>query len=268
LIQENDLGVHVGEIVSQTEIVRQIFLMEIRVPDLAGKCRPGHFVHVKAEEGWDPLWRRPFSIHRVLEGGRNVQLLYRRIGKGTAIMQSLESGDRISLLGPLGNPFHLEGSFETAVIAAGGLGVAPAFFLIDELIKSGKRNLLFWGVRRSEEFFRLDELKRQGVEILLATEDGSAGFHGRVTDLVEDYFSGPPTLKDPRGFGCGPMPMLHTLQNTVRRTGFDWQASLEERMACGSGVCQGCAVRVRSGGFRMVCSDGPVFDLMELDFHG
>ena len=253
-------------VTGQREVTDGIFLLELEAPELALKCQPGHFVHVRTAEGWDPLWRRPFSIHRVSEDKRYVRLLYRKVGKGTSRMQAFKTGDFMNLLGPLGKPFDLGGGFGTAVIAAGGLGIAPVFFLADRLADAGIKTVLFWGVRNSGDLVGLDELSALGVEIHTATEDGSAGFRGRVTELLKEHL--PASVPDPSGFTCGPMPMLKSMQALVPKTGFRWQASLEEKMACGAGVCQGCAVRIRSGGYQMVCADGPVFDLMELDFNG
>jgi dihydroorotate dehydrogenase electron transfer subunit len=258
----------VCDIVRQVEIVNNIFLMELRAPELASKSRPGNFIHLKVSEGWDPLWRRPFSVHRVSEERKTVSLLYRTIGRGTAKMRTFTSGGTVRLIGPLGNPFDLTGHFDTAVIVSGGLGIAPVHFLADRLAEAGKKIVLLWGVRHSADLFGLEELKRKGVEILSATEDGSAGFHGRATDLLDSILIKISSFKNPRGFACGPMPMFKSMQEIVAKAGFAWQVSLEEKMACGVGVCQGCVVRIRKGEYRTVCADGPVFDLMELDFHG
>jgi len=182
-------------------------------------------------------------------------------------MTSLKSGDTVNLLGPLGKPFDLAADFETALIVAGGLGIAPVMFLADRLAEKGGKTIILWGVRHSGELFGLEEWKKKGVKVLKATEDGSDGFHGRATDLLAAYLSESAPQQPVMGFACGPSPMLKAMQATARSTGFRWQASLEERMACGAGVCQGCAVRIGNEGFQMVCSDGPVFELGEIAFH-
>ena len=254
-------------VLGQREVAAGIFLLDLESSELAERSHPGQFVHLKTAGGWDPLWRRPFSIHRVSGDGRRIRILYRRVGKGTSRMREFQSGDVVNLLGPLGKPFDLAGDFRTAVIVAGGLGIAPVFFLADRLAAAGKKTVLIWGVRHSGELVGLDELKKCGIDVRTATEDGSAGFRGRVTDLLAASLGDLRPLSALSGFACGPTPMLIAVQEAVQGTGFRWQASLEDRMACGVGVCQGCAVRIRNRGFQMVCSDGPVFDLGEIDFH-
>jgi dihydroorotate dehydrogenase electron transfer subunit len=263
---EARLGSFRCDIVRQVEIVPAVFLLEVHAPEIASKCIPGHFVQLKAADGWEPLWRRPFSIHGVSKDRQSIHLLYRVVGRGTNRMAALKSGDKVDLLGPLGNPFKLEGSFDTAVIVAGGLGIAPVHFLVDRLALTGKTTVLLWGARQSGDLFDLDALKSKGLDLRTATEDGSAGFRGLATDLLKNFLQSNPRMKNSMGFTCGPAPMIRSVQQTAAKTGFAWQVSLEEKMACGAGACQGCVVRMRSGEYRTVCSDGPVFDLMELDF--
>jgi dihydroorotate dehydrogenase electron transfer subunit len=243
-----------------------IFSLDLDAPAIARSASPGQFVHVRAADGWDPLWRRPFSVHRVGKNRRTIRLVFRRVGRGTGLLSRLAAGTGVDLLGPLGNGFDLEGGFKTAVVAAGGLGIAPAFFLADRLAAAKKRIVLVWGARTRSEFFGLDTLPRRGLRIHLATEDGSEGYRGRVTGLLENLLPDAGAGGSVRGFACGPTPMLRSLAPAALASGFAWQASLEERMACGVGVCQGCVVRVREGGYRTVCADGPVFDLGGIEF--
>ncbi|MDM7925047.1 MAG: dihydroorotate dehydrogenase electron transfer subunit [bacterium] len=244
-----------------------IFILELKAAALVSAAGPGQFVHLKTADGIDPLWRRPFSIHRVNRRRGTILLSYRRIGRGTSLLARRTAGDTIDLLGPLGRPFDLEGGFTTAVIAAGGLGAAPVPFLLDALRRKGRKAVVLWGVRSKTELYCLDALRGRYTSIHIATEDGTEGFRGRVTDLFGRLASEFASGSGFRGFACGPMPMLKALQPLAAASGFPWQASLEERMACGVGVCQGCVVRMKNRQYRTVCADGPVFDLAELDFH-
>lgn len=255
-------------VVGQTEAGPGIFILELKAPALAAAASPGQFVHLRPADGIDPLWRRPFSIHRVNRRRGSILLSYRRIGKGTSLLAQRTTGDTIDLLGPLGRPFDFEGGFTTAVVVAGGLGAAPVPFLLDALRRKGSKAVVLWGVRSKAELYCLDALHGRNNSIHIATEDGSEGFHGRVTDLFSRLAGEYAPGSGFRGFACGPMPMLKALQPLAAASGFSWQASLEERMACGIGVCQGCVVRLKNRQYKTVCADGPVFDLAELDFNG
>ncbi|MBN1893600.1 dihydroorotate dehydrogenase electron transfer subunit [bacterium] len=255
-------------IISQESITDRIQRLVLHCPEIAGAAKPGQFVHVRVHPSWDPLLRRPFSVHAADRKNGSIALLYRVIGKGTAFLRSLGNGASVNLMGPLGNGFRLDQSRSRALVMAGGLGSAPAFFLIDRLLEYGRPVIFMWGTRSAEEIFGLDRFRVAGVEIHLATDDGSLGRAGTVTGLLEAFLRESKSLKNLEGFVCGPEPMLAAVQALVAGKPLRVQACLEERMACGTGVCQGCAVRMQSGLYRMVCSDGPVFPIEEVDFGG
>ena len=210
--------------------------------EIAESCQPGQFVHLKVTQHIDPLLRRPFSVHRVDRKKGTFDVFYRVIGRGTELMSRLKPGAVLDSMGPLGKGFRLDESFSRAVVVAGGMGSAPVFFLIDALLMLGKQVTFLWGARMAEEFFEVDELKARGVDVRLATDDGSEGHCGLVTELVEAFLKEEQEPDSIYGFVCGPEAMLSCIQPIARKSGFPWQVSLEERMACGIGVCQGCAV--------------------------
>lgn len=256
-----------SEIILQEQITGDIFRMYLYTPDIACSAKPGQFVHVRIRAAIDPLLRRPFSIHRVSEDGKQIVILYRVIGQGTEIMSRMQPGESLDLMGPLGNGFKLNQDFTRALIVAGGMGSAPIFFLMDELIRMKKQIVLFWGVREGKEIFQEDKLRESGIDVRIASEDASKGHCGFVTELLTDFLKNHEESGD-MGFVCGPECMIHEVQKIVHGNQKPWQASLEERMACGVGVCLGCAVSIREKGYQMVCHDGPVFSLEEIQFHG
>ncbi|MFH1943043.1 MAG: dihydroorotate dehydrogenase electron transfer subunit [bacterium] len=258
------MGQYSCKIIDREDITRDIVWISLEAAEIARESFPGQFVHVRVSTGIDPLLRRPLSIHRVDHARGTIELLYRVVGSGTALMQSWERGRVVDLMGPLGNGFDVNKSFTHALVVAGGMGSAPIFFLVDELIASGKSVTLFWGVKEGGEIFREENFKNRGVEVRLASEDGSREYKGFVTDLMEEFLSDQKNASGLEGFVCGPKPMLKKIQTLAKRTSFDWQVSMEEKMACGVGVCLGCPVKMRQGGFRMICSDGPVFNLKEV----
>jgi dihydroorotate dehydrogenase electron transfer subunit len=251
-------------VVNQIEITKNIYRLTVTSEPIVRECHPGQFVQVRVNDGIDPLLRRPLSIHRVYRDRNTLDLLYRVVGCGTHRMRFLGKGDRIDLMGPLGKGFRIDRDFRQAVIVVGGMGSAPLFFLIDELIRAGKNIVLYWGVKDKSEIIDLPELKKNGVEVHVTTENGSIGHKGLITDLFSASLHIYDKMHSIRGFVCGPKEMIRAMQTIASKTPFQWQVSLEERMACGIGVCQGCGVKMKDGEYKMVCSDGPIFDLSEV----
>ena len=255
-------------VIQQTQITEDIYHIVLKANEIARDCSPGQFVHMRISEKIDPLLRRPFSIHRVDRQKGQIELLYRIVGQGTTLLQKAKSGDFFQVMGPLGKGFSLNEDYTTALVVVGGMGVAPAFFLMDELIGIKKQVVIYWGAKSGSEMFGIKELETSGIEIHLATEDGSQGSHGLVTDSVQTFLDQHSNQVSLSGFVCGPKALLQKVQAMSFKSAFEWQASLEERMACGIGICQGCAVKLKKKGFCMVCSEGPVFDLKEVEFDG
>lgn len=261
------MGLQYCRVIRQSKVAEGIWLLEFESEAIAHSCRPGQFVHIRIQDGLQPFWRRPFSIHGVDPKAGTVLLLYRVIGTGTEILSLKKPGHEINVLGPLGCGFDTDFPQPRGLIVAGGVGSADLFFLAQRLAEKGKSVIFLWGVRKNTELFGIHRLEKRSVDLRIATEDGSAGFHGMVTDLLEKTFRDDKGLiRNAFGFVCGPKGMIHRVQSIVNQTEMTWQASLEEKMACGLNVCKGCAVRMKAGGYAMVCSDGPVFNLREVIF--
>ncbi len=256
-------------ILEHTRLSETIYRLTLQSLEISESCRAGQFVHVRVADGREVLWRRPFSIHRVDRNRGSFEILYRVVGEGTTRLCRKQPGERLDLLGPLGNGFDPEGRFRLALLVAGGVGCADLFFLSDALLERGKRIVFLWGVRSRSELFDLDLLRTRGIDVRTCTEDGSDGRRGLAVDLLKDFLSeGGFSGEEAVGFVCGPKGMIRAVQPMAERTEFPWQVSLEEKMACGVGVCQGCAVRRTTGAYAMVCSDGPVFDLRTVVLDG
>jgi dihydroorotate dehydrogenase electron transfer subunit len=253
-------------VIDQAEITPQTYRITIESEIIVRQSQPGQFVQLRIHEGIDPLLRRPFSIHRVHRNRNILNLLYKVVGRGTDLMRSFKKGDTVDLLGPLGKGFEIDRDFQQALIVAGGMGSAPMFFLIDELMNAGKKVILYWGAKNKNEIYQLSELKKTDAEVHITTDDGSMGHKGMITDLFESSIHLHQNSDSFRGFICGPKGMIRAMQKIAERTRFSWQVSMEERMACGIGVCMGCGIKMKSGMHQMVCSDGPVFDLSEVLF--
>ncbi|WP_027717202.1 dihydroorotate dehydrogenase electron transfer subunit [Desulfovirgula thermocuniculi] len=254
-----------------------VYRMELFAPDVAAQARPGQFLHVsvhtkgRGSDCYDPLLRRPLSVHGVDVKRGAVALLYRVVGRGTALLARVKEGELLDVLGPLGRGFSLPPAGSRVVLVAGGMGVAPLYFLAEELLRFGHEVHFLAGARRLEELYLLGDLlaleeKRPSFKPSFATDDGSYGFCGPVTGLLEVLLA---AVKVDRAYACGPRQMLREAAGVLARFGVPGEVSLEERMGCGVGACLSCACRVREAGgfsYRRVCADGPVFAAESVDW--
>ena len=252
------------EIVFNRPVTGDTWLMGLRSPEIAAVTKPGQFVMIKVRPGIDPLLRRPFSVCGVEE--ERFMILYRVVGRGTEIMTNIQPGENLPVLGPLGKEFSRPGESELPVLVAGGIGVAPLFFLAQSL---GTRKVEFMvGFRTAQEIIRLGPIQGANHSLSLATDDGTEGHFGFVTDLLGSYLAKHKGLSLSL-FACGPRPMLKKVAETAMIHGIPGQVSLESAMACGFGVCQGCAVKASpegSRGYHYVCQNGPVFGVESIDW--
>jgi dihydroorotate dehydrogenase electron transfer subunit len=248
-------------------IAADIYLLRFTSGPIAVQSRPGQFVMVRPPKFLEPLLPRPFSIHRVQ--GDQVELLFKVVGQGTRQLADLNKGDLLEVRGPLGQGFNFNIN-QNPILVAGGMGVAPLLFLAETWRHSQKKNpkwsfKLFIGARNKAELLFLKEFEQAGAEVFAATEDGSYGRKGLVTQLLAMTIKKP--SPNPTLFVCGPNPMLKMVRNWAVQKKIPCQLSLETHMACGLGACLGCAVARKEGsGFSYVkvCQEGPVFEAREV----
>ena len=230
--------------------------MCVEAPDIAAAARPGQFVTVSC--GRELTLRRPLSIHQVANS-EQLYLLFSIVGKGTSWLSDRQEGEILDLLGPLGNGFSIEPASRNLLLVAGGIGIAPLAFLARQALSEGKSVTLLLGARTDAGLYP-QQLLPGGVETVVATEDGSSGTKGMITDILPDYVDWADQI-----YACGPLAMYQTIatNNQQRRVRKPVQISLEVRMGCGLGACYGCSIRTRRG-MKQVCLDGPVFNLDEV----
>lgn len=248
--------------------------LRLAAPGVAGPAQPGQFVHLRCAppDAFDPLLRRPLSLHRIDPAGEWIEVLFRVVGRGTSYLAGLQPGDPADLLGPLGRgfPMSLEPG-QKPVIVGGGIGAAPLAALAEGLARQGTPALAVIGAQTASALAALAVFEKAADEVIVTTDDGSSGRPGFVTGPLADV------LKDRPGmvvYACGPEPMLKRVQAmTVGRPAY---LSLETRMACGVGACLGCVVRAAAPGalegaephYHRVCHDGPVFAAGEVVIGG
>ncbi|MEW6619487.1 MAG: dihydroorotate dehydrogenase electron transfer subunit [bacterium] len=243
------------KIVANDKIAPEYYKMAFTSQEIANLAIPGQFIHIKVSEGYEPLLRRPFSIHAVMDE-KTVEILYRVVGKGTALLSEKKTGQELDVLGPLGNGFKINKSeVKNSVMVGGGAGIAPLFFLTQRLINYSNITVLI-GAKTKKGILCEQEFKDLGVAVQIATEDGSYGYKGLITDLLNSL---PPATI----FACGPSAMFPAITNFAIKNNLPTQLSLESTMACGVGACLGCVIKGKDG-YKKVCKDGPVFSALEI----
>jgi dihydroorotate dehydrogenase electron transfer subunit len=221
-------------------------------------AKPGQFVQVQTSDTHDPLLRRPLSVHD--SSPATLTLLFRHAGRGTELLARKKPGESLNLIGPLGSGFSI-GQQQEAVVVAGGIGAAPLYFLLRQLQESGKKVSFFYGARSKHELLLRQEYSCLATEYAEATDDGSAGLHGFVTELAKKAIA----ELDADIYACGPAAMLRQVARLAQEFHRECYVSLEAHMACGVGACLGCVVPVGTEGqYKRVCVDGPVFNAQEV----
>lgn len=272
-------------VVSTERLYGDTYLTWFDGPELLRGAGPGRFLMLRCADisddsprptgaslASDPLLPRPMSYHRVRAGadGTEFSVLFEVVGRGTAWLAARAPGDLVYAWGPLGRGYSLRGPVQNLLLIGGGIGVAPLLWLADEAVAKGKSVVLVIGARSAEGVFPANLVPPE-VEVVVTTEDGSQGRQGRATDVVPEYYGWADQV-----FACGPNAMFAALADLVHkmdgaqgqrarvRRAKPVQALLEAPMGCGTGICYGCAVFDRRGEPRLVCKDGPRFEIREV----
>jgi len=276
-----------AQVKTHQELTPGHYLLTLRAPRITEAAQPGQFVHVKCSPTLDPLLRRPISLHYINKAAGTIDLLYHVVGRGTKLLARTKEGETLDIMGPLGNGFTLPEKTGHILVVGGGIGSAPLLPLVEALMEKGHRVTAVIGARSENYLLGTDQLAGLGAEVLLATDDGSRGQRGLVTDLMERVID---QGKIDFAYICGPNPMMRAASGILKTAGIPGEVSLEERMGCGVGACLACVCKTQSsvvsghssasgsasqasccgggqpGGFdyQKVCVDGPVFALEEV----
>jgi len=255
-----------AEVIDNVPLSPDYNVLALAAPEVAAAASPGQFVMIKAGRGHDPLLRRPFSVFEVLRGAggaiSGLSLLNKRIGPSTGLVYEARRGDHVDCLGPLGRPFSIVDRPSGAWMVAGGVGLAPFAALAEALRDRGVPTTLFYGARSAGELFYLQFFRDLGVELVLTTEDGSAGERGRIVAPLERRLAAHAENAPLMLYACGPEGMLAATARAAARFRRPCQVSVERIMGCGLGGCYSCVVPMRTdeGRFHHVrsCLTGPV----------
>lgn len=265
-----------ARVAEHVQLAERTYRVRLECPDIAAAIRPGQFVMLRLPNTTDPLLGRPFALYdTVLDAaGKPVGLdvVYLVVGKMTGRLPEVAAGESLQVWGPLGKPFLDIDAVDRVALVAGGIGQTPFLAFARELLgtrgyggdaprrRAGKVSL-YYGVRNATLAAGVEDFRAAGVEVHLASDDGSVGFKGYVTQLLASHGKTGPLV------GCGPEPMLHALAKVARTWGVLCQVSLETPMACGIGICFSCVTKVQTPDgwdYKRVCVDGPVFDAGQL----
>jgi dihydroorotate dehydrogenase electron transfer subunit len=259
------IKLHKATIRSHQPAGRGYYRLVLKAPEAAVNALPGQFVMLRVSENMDPLLARPFGISSI-PSRSSIEILYRVVGSGTALLARRSVGQALSLLGPLGNGFPMPDKTVTPVLVAGGSGFPPLHFLS---LRTGARAHFFFGARNKEclpPVSVLKNLKDHTAKVHIATEDGSSGHQGMSTDILNSFLTQMEQKNHLVLYACGPHGMLAEVSRIAAEHSITCFVSTEERMACGLGACMGCSVPMKAGGYKRACKEGPVFDSREIEW--
>ena len=260
----NSYDIHTA-IISNVEVAEAHYLLRCECPEIAQHARPGQFIHVMISQGPGLLLRRPFTIYTVEES--DITMLYQIIGEGTKQLSEMPKGAPLQVLGPLGNTFDFTTQSEPAILVGGGAGIASLMLLAVALRKNGTETIGLVGAQHHARLLSVADLESIGITVHIATDDGSLGHHGYVTDILADLLK-QTDLPHPTIYACGPHSMLAAVTKIATDFEVPAQIAMENRMGCAMGVCLGCVCPVRtdtnSFEYQRVCTEGPVFNATDI----
>ncbi len=256
-----------AELVKKEQLKCDIFKFSIKAPNIVKNAKPGNFIEIRVSEQLDPFLRRPISIYNLDRENGILEFIFQVKGKGTEILSKKEEGSQIDVIGPLGYGTFKYETYQNIAIIGGGIGVFPLYELAKSAKRDGKNVNTYIGFRNKDIVMLEQEFNDVSNNLILATDDGSYGKKGFAINFLEkDINEG----KIDSIFACGPLPMLKAIQKLAIEKNIPCQISLEEKMACGLGVCLGCAVKTANSPddnpeYWHVCKAGPVFNCKDVE---
>jgi dihydroorotate dehydrogenase electron transfer subunit len=250
-----------AKILFNVHLKSDYYKLTLNATDIAQVAQPGQFVMLRISDDYQPLLRRPFSIHSVNSQWhkRCIEILYEVIGEGTKILSGRRVGGYLDILGPLGNGFSILNT-QYSILVGGGMGVAPLLFLAERIkTKHSKSKIkVLIGAKTKRKLLCKKEFADSTLNVKISTNDGSSGFRGKITDLLKQELSSI-KYRESSIYACGPKAMLREISLISKQYNIPAQISLDEYMACGLGVCLGCMIKTQEG-YKRICKEGPVFD--------
>lgn len=270
-------------VIENVRLARDTYRLRFEAPAIAATITPGQFVMVRLAGIDDPLLGRAFAVYDLSEDRTAVDVAYLVHGKLTTTLAARQPGDRVEVWGPLGNGFRGDDrEIDQLILVAGGIGYTPFLAVGKEALgketygePSSRQRLsaakvtLCYGVRTADLLAGEDAFRSAGIDLRVASDDGSIGHHGLVTDLLQRVLEETADRRR-RVACCGPEPMMEAVAKLSEAAGVRCDVSLETPMACGMGICYSCVAKVRQPDgewdYKRTCVDGPVFDSTEIEW--
>jgi dihydroorotate dehydrogenase electron transfer subunit len=251
--------------ITRKEIWGEYFLLSMESPAIADDAQPGQFLMVRVSKHSHPLLRRPFSIFSA--EGKTVEIFFQKVGLGTELLSEKQEGDTIDILGPLGKGFSANQELRDSHLAllGGGRGIAPLYFLSRKLKARGAAARIFYGGKSLQDLPIKERFEKNGSALSCATEDGSFGTKGLVTEVFEAELNSGFAVS--RIYACGPELMLQKIAAIAAASNIPAELSLESMMGCGFGACWGCVKKIkkdRTFGWNKICEEGPVLNAEDI----
>lgn len=256
-----------AELLKKVELKKGIFKFTVKADEITKIAKPGNFIEIRVNNDIEPFLRRPISIYNMDKEKGILEFIFQQKGKGTQILSTRKEGELIDIIGPLGYGTFRYTNYNKLAIIGGGIGVFPLYELAKCAKNENKEIHTYLGFRNKDLVVLEDEFKKVSDNLTITTDDGSYAEKGfAINFLKEDIENG----KIDSIYACGPLPMLRAVRNLAIEKEIPCQISLEERMACGMGVCLGCAVKTAKSPeeapeYWHVCKAGPVFQAKDVE---
>ena len=256
-----------AELVDKQQLKSDIFKFSVKAPNIVKNSKPGNFIEIRVSDQVEPFLRRPISIYNLDRENGILEFIFQVKGKGTEILSKVEVGSQIDIVGPLGYGTFQYGDYQNIAIIGGGIGIFPLYELAKSAQSDNKNVNTYIGFRNKDLVKLEDEFNKVSNKLILTTDDGSYSQKGFAINYLEaDIDEG----KVDSIYACGPLPMLKAVQKLAIEKNIPCQISLEEKMACGLGVCLGCAVKTAKSTsenpeYWHVCKAGPVFNATDVE---
>ena len=254
-----------AEIIKIEKLKEDIYKFSIKAEEIVSFAKPGQFIEIRVVDEIEPLLRRPISIYNLEKETGILEFIFQVKGKGTTLLAQRKVGEKLDIIGPIGYGTFSIKEYKKVAIIGGGIGIFPLQELSKRAKEAGVNSKIYIGFRNKDLIILEEEFKKVCKELILTTDDGSNGKEGyAINYLQEDIKKSKPDCI----YACGPLPMLKAVQRLAKEENIPCQISLEERMACGMGVCLGCAVKYVGDdkvNYKHVCKNGPVFKATDVE---